>query len=368
MGIIKEDGQRVAGKTTGTSPRLFYWDKEDEETITRSLQGANISEQKMMVNTVVRRNVDTFVAECMAVNPEYQQVFQERFVKATITIITNVMDDHLDVMGPTVDQIAQAFGKTIPHKGYLVIPPNTFEAYFKKIAEKRGTKVIVADPSLVDEEYLTQFPFMMFAENAAFGLAVAEILGIEKEVALRGMLHAPVDPGAMRIHQFGNAADPSYFFNGFAANDPTSTINIWNKIQKQDYPAENKIIIMNCRDDRVDRTIQFAEEVLPKMNADKLILTGKNVTPIVQAFEDGKLPVNELINLEKRTTDQIMKMIHLLDDRSLIYGVGNIHGGGQELADAIELVKLEDINIQNLSQDKKQYKIKSQEVENIGQV
>lgn len=82
MGIIKEDKQRVAGKTTGTSPRLFFWDKEEEESITRSLQGPNISEQKVMVNKVARRGVDAFVTECMAVNPEYQKVFQERFVKA----------------------------------------------------------------------------------------------------------------------------------------------------------------------------------------------------------------------------------------------------------------------------------------------
>jgi poly-gamma-glutamate synthase PgsB/CapB len=363
MGIIKEDGQRVAGKTTGTSPRLFFWDREEEEPIIRSLQGANISEQKMMVSKAARRDVNAFVTECMAINPEYQHIFQERFVQANITVITNVMEDHLDVMGPTVDQIAEAFGKTIPKNGYLVIPPNTYEAHFRRIANKRNTEVVVADPSSIDDAYLTEFSYMMFAENAAFGLAVAEILGIERDVALRGMLHAPVDPGAMRVHQFGKESAPSYFFNGFAANDPTSTINIWNKIQEQNYPSENKVVIMNCRDDRVDRTIQFAEEVLPKIDAHKLILTGKSVAPVIQAYEDGKLPVKKLVNLEKHSTAQIMDSITRLESGSLIYGVGNIHGGGQELADAIGMLEFEESSLDS-SKETKQYQWKSPKKEN----
>src|SRR5690625_7729496 len=117
---------------------------------------------------------------------------------------------------------------------------------------------------------------------------------MELDVALRGMIHDPVDHVAMRVHQFGNESAPSYFFNGFAANDPTSTINIWNKIQEQNYPSEYKVVIMNCRDDRVDRTIQFAEEVLPKIDAHKLLLTGMSVARVIQAYEDCKLPVKSV--------------------------------------------------------------------------
>lgn len=340
MGIIKEDEQRVAGKTTGTSPRLFYWDQEEEEPITRSLQGPNISEQKLIMNRVCRKGVDALVTECMAVNPEYQDVFQERFVKANITIITNIMEDHLDVMGPTEQQIAEAFAKTIPTYGHLVIPPTKYQRFLTKIAKRRGTKVVLADISRVDDEYVNSFPFMMFPQNIALGLAVADILNIDEEVALKGMLHAPVDPGAMRIHSFGKETAPSFFFNGFAANDATSTINIWNRIKESEYPCDNKVVIMNCRDDRVERTIQFAEEVLPLLHMDTLVLMGRAVGPIVDAVEDGTIPVRQLINLEKHTTEQVMEEIKLLPSKSIIYGIGNIHGGGQELANEIEKLNL----------------------------
>lgn len=340
MGIVKEDGQRTAGKTTGTSPRLFYWDKEDEEPIVRSLQGPNISEQKIVNRQVAKRNVNTFVAECMAVNPEYQKVFEQRFVQPHITVITNIIEDHLDVMGPTLEQIAEAFSRTIPQNGHVVMPETEYAGFFRKEAEKKGSEVVFFSTEGIEESYLLQFPYMMFAENAAIGLAVADILGIDRDTAMRGMVNAPVDPGAMRIHTFGKSRKPSYFFNGFAANDATSTLNIWEKILVSNYEYKHKAVIMNCRDDRVERSIQFAEDVLPYIETDTLILTGKSVSPIVKAYEEGKIPAKKLINLEKENTDEVVRQIQNLPDQSLLYAVGNIHGGGQEIADAVEDLEL----------------------------
>ncbi|TMW72228.1 poly-gamma-glutamate synthase PgsB [Alteribacter natronophilus] len=341
-GILKEDGRKVAGKTTGTSARMFYWDQDDEEPIVRGLQGPNISEQKHMARKVVNRGADAFVSECMAVNPEYQKVFQERLVEANITVIANVIEDHLDVMGPTLDDIAEAFSSTIPHNGYLVIPETDYRRFFERIAQKRNTEVIVADESAVDEEYLKKFPFMIFPQNAALALAVSEALGIEREVALRGMLTAPVDPGAMRVHRFGEPAAPKYFFNGFAANDATSTLSIWDRVKELDYPMDNGTIVMNCREDRMDRTLQFIYDVLPHFDAKRLVLIGRGVTPIMQAHKEGKLPFEEIVNLEKQPVDEVLAKLQELPGDSVFYGIGNIKGAGEELAAAIEDIRLVD--------------------------
>ncbi|WP_268877435.1 poly-gamma-glutamate synthase PgsB [Alteribacter lacisalsi] len=341
-GILKEDGQKVVGKTTGTSARMFYWDQEEEEPIVRGLQGPNISEQKHMARKVVDRGAEAFVSECMAVNPEYQKVFQEHLVKANITVIANVIEDHLDVMGPTLDDIAEAFSSTIPHNGYLIIPETEYQRYFERIAQKRNTKVIVAEESVVDEEYLKQFPFMIFPQNAALALGVAEALGIDRETALRGMLTAPVDPGAMRVHRFGEPARPKYFFNGFAANDATSTLSIWDRVKELDYPMEHGTIIMNCREDRMDRTLQFVDDVLPHFDAKTLILIGSGVRPILNAHKEGKLPYEEVINLEKQPAETVLEKLQALPGDSVIYGIGNIKGSGEDLAEAIEEIRLLD--------------------------
>src|SRR5699024_6472149 len=112
------------------------------------------------------------------------------------------------------------------------------------------------------------------------------ILGIDENIALEGMLHVNPDPGAMQVIRIGEE-NASYFVNGFAANDTTSTINIWERIKKIGYPVAQPVIIMNARDDRLDRTNQFAYEVLPELDIDTLVAIGKGTGPITAAYKTG---------------------------------------------------------------------------------
>src|SRR5690625_5849032 len=107
----------------------------------------------------------------------------------------------MDVMGPTLDDVAEAFTATIPYDGHLIISDGPYVEYFKKEAATRNTKVIVADNSKIKDSYLRQFEYMVFPANASLSLAVAEARGIDEETAYRGMLNAQPDTGAMRIQQ-----------------------------------------------------------------------------------------------------------------------------------------------------------------------
>ena len=331
--IIKEAGYKTIGKTTGTSARMIYWDKDEEKPIIRRAEGPNINEQKMVVKQAAQRGAEALVSECMAVNPDYQIVFQEKLLQANIGVIVNVLEDHMDVMGPTLDEVAEAFISTIPYDGHLIISEGPYVELYKAEAEKRNTKVIVADNNRIKDSFLKQFDYMVFPENASLALAVAEALDIPEETAFRGMLKAQPDPGAMRIHKIDKA---SYFVNGFAANDPVSTINIWHRLEELAYPTENSIILMNCREDRVDRTIQFAEDVLPNLPTKILILIGSTPEPILNAVYSGELEVDKLLDLTGETTDEIYyKLIQMLDNH-VLYGIGNIHGAAEPLIEKIQ--------------------------------
>ena len=61
----------------------------------------------------------------------------------------------------------------------------------RKEAKKRKTKLIVVDKDEVPESYLRKFPYLVFPDNVAIALGVAEAVGVDKETALRGMLNAP---------------------------------------------------------------------------------------------------------------------------------------------------------------------------------
>ena len=112
----------------------------------------------------------------MAVRPEYQDVYQNQIFKSNITVIVNVLEDHLDVMGPTTDEIALAFTNTIPYDGYLVVDNGPYVEYFTKVCKERNTQIVVADNSKIPEGLMEQFKYTIFEDNISLALAVAEIL------------------------------------------------------------------------------------------------------------------------------------------------------------------------------------------------
>ncbi|SNS57102.1 poly-gamma-glutamate synthase PgsB/CapB [Anaerovirgula multivorans] len=333
-GVLKEAGIKVVGKTTGTSARIIYWDKDEEKPITRGPLGPNIIEQKSVVREAAKLEAEAFVTECMAVNPDYQIAFQKSLVKANIGVIVNVREDHLDLCGPTLDFIAESFTSTIPQDGYLIITDSEYNDFFTKIAEKRNCKTIIADESKIPDGYLDKFGYIIFPENVSIPLAVAEALNIDRDIALKGMLKANPDPGALRIYTIGEE-NKGYFVNGFAANDPNSTLFIWNHIQSIGYPTDKNLILLNCRPDRVDRTIQFAEDVLPHMDIDILAVMGESTKPITEALNKKKISARQYMNLEGLSPIEIFQEIEKYFSNRVVYGVGNIHGGGDEIVELI---------------------------------
>ncbi|WP_027954935.1 poly-gamma-glutamate synthase PgsB [Halobacillus kuroshimensis] len=340
-GIVKEAGYKTIGKTTGTSARMIFWDTPEEQPIKRRPEGPNIREQRMVVKEAVDRGAEALVSECMAVNPDYQITFQEKMLQANIGVIVNVLEDHMDVLGPTLEEVAESFTATIPYNGHLIVSESPYVEKFKEIAAKRNTEVIVADNSRISDSFLLQFEYMVFPENASLALGVAQALGIDEETAYRGMLNAQPDPGAMRILPMGDQEKPSYFVNGFAANDAVSTINIWKRVEFLGYPTKNPIVVMNCREDRVDRTEQFARDVLPYIPTDTLVLIGETTEPIVTAVNEGKIKVETLLDLEGKSTDQIMDVLSEMFTDRVIYGVGNIHGAAEPMIERMQDYKIQ---------------------------
>ncbi|SFG09774.1 poly-gamma-glutamate synthase PgsB/CapB [Desulfotomaculum arcticum] len=333
-GILKEAGVKVVGKTTGTSARIIYWNKEEEEPIRRGRLGPNIIEQKAVVKKAVKLGASAFVTECMAVNPDYQIIFQEKLVKANIGVIVNVREDHMDVCGPTLDFIAESFTATIPKNGTLIVDDSSYNDYFTQEAKKRNCRVLIANEEEIPDDYLEKFKYVIFPENIAIALAVAKALNIDKDTALRGMLNANPDPGALMIYTLDKKS-PTYFVNGFAANDPNSTRMIWEHVTARGYPTKNPMVIVNCRPDRVDRTLQLAEEVLPNMDIDILVAMGETVNPVTEGVNSKKISPQKYINAEGLSPHEVYKTIKDSFLNRTIFGIGNIHGGGDELVELI---------------------------------
>jgi hypothetical protein len=135
---------------------------------------------------------------------------------------------------------------------------------------------------------------MEWPDHVAGVLALTRHFGIEDEDALSGMLAAPPDPFATRLVPVGDVVDPAMFVNAFPANDPRSTLGVWHHVRERGYPSEGLVVIMNCRDDRIDRTRRFARSVLPELPIDTLVITGAATRAVTDAVEEGR--IGEILN------------------------------------------------------------------------
>lgn len=325
--ILEEAGYKVVGKTTGTSARMIVWGRKKEIEIKRRPIGANIGEQVAVLEKTAKLGVDALVCECMAVNPEYQEVYQHQIIQANVVVITNVVEDHLDEMGPTTDQIAWAFAKTIPYNGTLVITEGPYAEYFKKEAKKRKSKVICMEPELVDEELIEKFPYIVFKNNCAIGYGVAKALGISPQVARQGMLKAHPDPGIAQVINVNWKEEHCWLVNAFAANEPTSSLEIWGDVNGAQLTEKDPLLILCCRDDRVDRTHQFIVDFLPYVSAKAMLVIGTGALELIAAYKKGDFEgIEECIDLSGRNENDIIGELEKIMDDRIVFCAGNIHG------------------------------------------
>lgn len=335
IGILGASGHRAVGKTTGTTARVIRSFDDREVPVRRRLEGANIREHLNLVREAAADRADAVVAECMAVKPDYQVAVQ-RMLEANIGVITNVLGDHLDEMGPRLEDVAEALTSTIPSGGQLIVTDGPYRDRFRHVAEQRGTRVTVADADTVPAAYLQKFDYLVFPEHVAIGLAFAEAVGVDRETAMAGMLAAAPDPFATRILAVGDPRAPAYFVSAFPANDPVSTLAVWKHIGTAGYPTEEPVVVMNCRADRVPRTQTFAEEVLPQLPAACLFAVGEGTEPIRRAHAAGRLRTKEFHDLEGASTERIVARLQPWLARRVILGVGNIAGVGAGLVEYFE--------------------------------
>ena len=329
---LREAGFKVLAKTTGTLPRLIL---EDGTEIPVKRRGkANISEQIKICAEAVKRKVNVLVLECMAINPELQWVSEHKMVKSTIGVITNVRQDHLEEIGAELKDMAHALKFTIPQNGILVTAERDYLPIFQKQANKLNTKVIPTNLDNISNNVMEKFSYMNFKENISIALQVNKILGVDEEVALRGILKANPDPGALKIYKFSKEDKIIFFVNAFAANERSSTLLIWENINKKTYLKNLPSIgIINSREDRVLRDIQFAHLLAKEIILSKIILVGPLSKLVERTLLKLKVSTDKIVNLSKiKDPEKILQIIlPFIDNKVLLIGFGNTKGMGQSL-------------------------------------
>ncbi len=321
-------------KVTGTYPRMILPD--GNEVAIHRKEKANILEQLNIVKYCSEQNAEVLIIECMAVQPDYQRITEKQMIKATVGVITNIRMDHLDVMGPTLDDVAVAISNTIPKNSSLFTAEDRYTRYMSDVAKKNNCVIKFSRPDQITDADMEGFSYLEHKENVALALDVCLGFGVTKEVALPGMHASLPDEGVLRMVSIKEGQKRIHFFNALAANDPESSLILWNSIVAKCDENEFKIIVLNSRKDRQERAVQLVE-MIAGLEYDRLVLIGENMEAVRGMCLTNGIPKNKVVGLgQKPTEEQYKQLVEVSDQNSTIVAFGNMGAGGAELSKMFE--------------------------------
>lgn len=339
---LRESGYHVLAKTTGSKPVLILPDGKEKEIVRRG--SPSILEGKKILKRGAELQAQAIVLELMSIHPEASFAESVQMISPQILVITNVRPDHLAQMGSSKEEIARSLATSIPEKSTVFIPQVEFFREFEEKAQAAHSKLIQVPESSYQEFFQSgkKFPFFELEENIRLSLAVAEFLGIEREVALQGMVKVQPDFGSVKIWSADLGSPPYrwHFVSIFAANDPESTRHVLDRLQENISIKKEKMVgLLNLRRDRGDRTLQWFEAlkggIFPEFR--KFFLIGDHTHALKRRLRLSSH--TEWFALKKQPPEMVLEKIsEIVKGEAALVGMGNMGGIGKELVNYWERV------------------------------
>jgi poly-gamma-glutamate synthase PgsB/CapB len=285
---------------------------------------ARVQEQAAMLRNAVHAGADVIVLECMSLVPEYQQI-ETRLLQPTITLLTNIRDDHREQMGITDEDRRRAFSCSVPVGAHLVM----HEEDRHPILSARALQLQSSIDYVPGNELLPLQCLPMQRENILLALHATRLLHIPDDVALIGIKEC-IDAEENHIIEFTAGKGRAYFVNGFAINDVPSARRVYS-YSKDKLPAvESVVLILNTRSDRPIRSKLFAQWCADREKEfSSIILTGTHVPFTRRILRYYGVPEGKILLRSRATESEWKKTFQsIIDGATLIFGVGNMAGDG----------------------------------------
>lgn len=329
-GMLREAGVVTVAKTTGSAAAVIDTDSTDRPIARRG--AATILEQLNVVEQYLSDEVDAFVVECMALRPAYQAISEAMIVRSNIGIITNVREDHQEIMGETLPEIARSLLNTCPRNGVLITAEQdpVIQSAMQEEAQRRGSSLMIADPDAVTDEDIDRFSYVAFKDNVAIGLSVAYLLGIPRDRAMDGMVKAAPDPGALRIMELSIGEKEVTWANLLAVNDRESAVLAVELVMRHRRPDSTTVCLLNNRSDRERRAMQFADVATKDLEFDRIVTLGAYERVVTERLIENGFPRDRIIDLgeeHRPTLEDIVEraVTSMPTAHVLLIGMVNIH-------------------------------------------
>jgi poly-gamma-glutamate synthase PgsB/CapB len=335
-GALRRSPLIVAAKTTGSAARFIYPGGR-EVPIKRPYDMINVVEQIGVVAKAAGLKVDALVVECMAVDPALQELNQKVLIKADIVVICNVREDHLEEMGPTLDDVARSLCRSMPTNGLVVTAERERFHILQEEAFTRNCLIYYANPDSVSDAEMAPFTWITFKDNVAIALEVANLCGISRQVALAGMYQAEPDPGALQIIKSRRGPIVFQSVNLFAANDPESTLMNVALLRERKLLTGEVYLVINCRDDRVERNVQMGA-IVEQIKPSRVFVIGQPTKSATNSIHESYRDRVTAIEGNHHDGEYLLELItrDMPEAGVSLVMVGNIHGQGEVLLGALE--------------------------------
>lgn len=330
--ILREDGWKVLAKTTGSEARLILSDGEEVPVSRRGIP--SILEQKKLMKIAKNVNTDCLVSEIMSIHPENHFVESQQILKPNIVIVTNVRRDHIDAMGKTEDEIASVLSLDIPEKARVYIPEKENRQIFQTAVHNREGELIRVQEGISSplQQLAPELKKTEFFDNIDIVYTLAKHLNIDQRAISDGIRNTKHDIGTFKIWKYcaQDTQKICYLVNGFAANDPESTMRLIAKTEEILPSASDKLTgFLSLRPDRGDRTVQWINALQDSMFDcfSRIYVTGVHSKIIKRKLKFVNI-------LKNKPPEKMTNMIVTdLEDQSVIFGFGNLVGTGRRLVD-----------------------------------
>lgn len=318
--VLREAGYRTWAKTTGTQAAWIKPDASECE-YRKKWRQVNISEQIPFIRNAKKDGAQAVVVECMALHPENQRMMAEEFVQPTIVVVTNARVDHISEIGATEEETVATLALSIPEDAKAVADDPRFDEYTQNRVDSTKEEI--------DDGYVESFAYPMFEDNVRQALAVARLLKIDRETALRGMLKALPDIGMRGPFHVGECL----VINAFACNDYDSArVLLDAAVKRYDLKGVPMWVLFNNRGDREFRLSEFNPLILALSAAGaKVRVVGENREKVARYFRKKADAQAEALSMP------IMDWLDSLSgERCAVLCLGNIRDDGRHTIEALE--------------------------------
>ncbi|MEM9411396.1 MAG: poly-gamma-glutamate synthase PgsB [Planctomycetota bacterium] len=328
--ILRASNCYTIAKTTGSAACVIGTDGADRPI--HRYGSPTILEQIEIIRSIPDA-VDGLVMECMAIKPEYQKICERMIVQSNIGVITNVREDHQDILGESLEEIAFNLLSTCPENGILITAEKNPDllAIFENVTNRKNSRLIVANEDRVSDQEVSQFHYVAFKENIAIGLELARLIGVDRTTAMTAMQQAAPDPGVFEVVPIQYGQRNLIWADMFAVNDRQSVIMGMNRLKTLVDTDAIKIGILNNRNDREDRALRFAQLVSLDVRFDYIALMGAYENRVERELLENGFPAEKIIRLGSHRnipdSDLIPQLAAAAGDQNNIALIGlvNIH-------------------------------------------